>query len=231
MTAAHVTGIYEIRNTVNGKRYVGSAVNFPNRQRQHFQSLARGDHHCIALQRAYNMYGADSFEFNRLLICSKENLIMYEQIVMDALKAEYNSAPRAGSQLGFKHSAESRAKMSASHPKGFSPRKGVKHTEETKAKISANRKGIRSGEMTPERRAKIGAGNKGKIITPEMRARISAKLTGTSTGRGTLSEHQVREIRRMHSEGMRKCDIARALGIHRTRPTTVIDGHAYLWVK
>jgi group I intron endonuclease len=176
--ASHNTGIYQIVNKVNGKRYIGSAVRFDNRKRQHFQSLARGDHHSVALQRAWRMYGEESFEFERLLICSKENLIMYEQAYMDAFIPEYNIVPRAGSQLGYKHTEETRKRMSESRPKGFSPMKGKKHTEETKAKISANRKGIPSGEMTPERRAKIGAAHKGRVISPEQRAKISAKLMG-----------------------------------------------------
>jgi len=192
--APHETGIYEIRNIVNGKRYVGSAVRLPNRQRQHFQSLARGDHHSIALQRAYTTYGPETFEFKPLLLCAKENLLMYEQILLDGLKPEYNIAPRAGSQLGYRHSAASRARMSQSRPKDFSPMKGKNHTPETKAKISANRKGKGGGERTPERRANISAALKGRVITQEHRSLISATLTGHKQGAEQI-EKRVAKLR------------------------------------
>lgn len=173
----HKTGIYEIRNLVNGKRYVGSAVDFGNRWRQHAQSLQRGDHHSRALQRAWAKYTPGAFQFNRLMVCSKENLIMYEQIYMDALKPEYNCAPRAGSQLGFKMPEEAKAKMSAAaaRTRNFT---GHTHSQESRDKISASRKGKGGGPMSEERKQKIRAAQKGKVITPEQRAKISATLMG-----------------------------------------------------
>lgn len=224
------TGIYEIKNLVNGKRYVGSAVRFGNRWRVHAQSLVRGDHHSIALQRAWRHYGPSAFQFNKLLACSKENLIMYEQICMDALKPEYNIAPVAGSQLGFKHPPEARAKMSeaAKRTRNFT---GKTHSAESRAKISANRMGKGGGPMGAERRAKIGIAHKGRVITEEQRAKISATLTGTSTGRGKLDKDQVLKVRALWSQGLRKVEIARQLGIKPQWVNTVVDGHGYGWVK
>jgi hypothetical protein len=45
-------GIYEIRNTQSGVRYIGSAARIPVRLNQHRAMLVRGKHHSIALQRA-----------------------------------------------------------------------------------------------------------------------------------------------------------------------------------
>lgn len=177
MAAEHSSGIYEIRNLVNGKRYIGSAVDFGNRWRVHAQSLARGDHHSKALQRAWLLYGPFAFQFNKLLACSKENLIMYEQICMDAYKPEYNCAPRAGSQLGFKMSEESRAKLSAAakRTRNFT---GRTHSEQSRAKISASRKGKGGGPRSQERLEKIGAAHRGRPKSSEHRAKISAALMG-----------------------------------------------------
>lgn len=228
----HNTGIYEIRNLVNGKRYIGSAVRFCNRWRVHAQSLLRGDHHSIALQRAWNLYGPSAFQFNKLLVCAKPDLIMYEQICMDAYQPEYNIVPKAGSQLGYKHSEETRKRMSASRAKDFSPMTGKKHSDETKAKISTSRKGKGGGPRSEERLAKISAALKGRIITDEQRKKISQTLTGTSTGRGKLNEDQVREIRALWATGLlRKFEIAKRLGVKPTWVNTVVDGHAYGWVK
>lgn len=206
----HNTGIYEIRNTVNGKRYVGSAVSFWNRWRTHVQSLKRGDHHSIALQRAWKAYGPAAFQFNKLLACSKENLILYEQICMDAYRPEYNIAPKAGSQLGFKMRPESRALLSesAKRTKNFS---GRKHTEESKAKISESRKGKGGGQRTPERLAKIGAAHRGMPKSEEHKAKISATLMGHKQTPEQI-EKRMQKIRgRKMPEGFSEAASARML--------------------
>lgn len=174
--ADYSTGIYEIRNLVNGKRYIGSAVNFGNRWRVHAQSLARGDHHSKQLQRSWRKYGSFAFQFNKLLACRKEDLLMYEQICIDTYKPEYNSAPKAGSNLGLKMSEEARAKMSAANNRRGNP--GYSHTPDSRARISANRMGKGGGPRSPERLVKIGAAHRGRPKSEEHRAKIAATLKG-----------------------------------------------------
>lgn len=213
MASDLTTGIYEIRNTINGKRYIGSAVDFGNRWRQHVQSLIRGDHHCRVLQRAWLRYTPRAFQFNKLLACSKENLIMYEQICMDALKPEYNCAPKAGSQLGYRHSDESRKRMSASRAKDFSPMTGKKHTEATKARIAAAKRGVPSVPCSPEKKAKLSAIHKGRIITPEQRAKISTTLTGHKQSAQQI-EKRVQKLRgRKMPKGFAEAASARMKGM------------------
>ena len=67
-------GIYIIRNTVNGKVYIGQSRRLTNRQYTHFRSLEKGEHHNKHLQRSYDTYGADAFEFEVLEYCDLENL-------------------------------------------------------------------------------------------------------------------------------------------------------------
>lgn len=55
--------IYKITNKENGKFYIGSTIEPQKRQKRHFDDLKNKRHHCLFLQRAYNKYGADSFEF------------------------------------------------------------------------------------------------------------------------------------------------------------------------
>ena len=74
------SGIYQIRNLVNGKVYVGSAVNLQHRRREHRSDLRNGTHHSIKLQRAYNKYGESSFAFEILEYVEDRNqLIEREQ--------------------------------------------------------------------------------------------------------------------------------------------------------
>lgn len=107
------SGIYEIVNLVNGKRYVGSAVDTRKRWQDHRSYLRRGAHHCHILQKAWRKYGEAAFEFRVLEICDPSELIVREQAAIDILKPEYNICPLAGSSRGVRHTAEARANMSA----------------------------------------------------------------------------------------------------------------------
>lgn len=133
------SGIYEIRNIVNEKRYIGSAVDSRARQSQHFSTLAKGQHCNRKLQAAWNKYGAGAFAFTVILHCAKEHLIRWEQIAIDGhaaavgWKEMYNLAPTAGSQLGYKFTPEAIARMAA--------RPGRQWTAEQRAKVSDALKG------------------------------------------------------------------------------------------
>lgn len=56
------SGIYQIRNLVNGKVYIGSACRLNSRKSDHLRSLQRGNHVNQKLQRAWNKYGPSAFE-------------------------------------------------------------------------------------------------------------------------------------------------------------------------
>lgn len=209
------SGIYEIVNTANGKRYIGSAISFKDRWKRHRSRLRAGDHHSIKLQRAWNKYGEASFKFLPILTCQPNMLLFYEQQLLDKVKPEYNIAPVAGSPLGVKHSAKSRANMSAaSKGKPKSPehcatmsrtRKGRKspRSPEHQAKLTASRVGKKFSPearanmsaahvgktLTEEHKAKIGAAGRGKKRTAETKARMSAAQMGNKKAAGRKSPH------------------------------------------
>lgn len=110
------SGIYLIRNVSSGKVYVGSTKDFTRRFKTHKYSLARGTHHSAKLQRAWLKYGAAQFAFEKVLLCSVKNLLLYEQIVIDyynAAKLGYNQLVTAGSRQDTPHNIEVVAKMRA----------------------------------------------------------------------------------------------------------------------
>lgn len=226
------SGVYCIASC-DGRRYIGSAVNIDKRWKEHRRGLSTGKHHSRFMQRVWNKRGPGAFAFSVLLLCDREKLLMYEQRCLDAFKPEFNTCPTAGSRLGSKMSDEARARMSASSAsrRRGSNFKGRKHSPESLAKISASRKGKGGGPRSPERLAKISAALKGRVITDEQRQKIAATLRGTSTGRGSLSAEQVREVRRLNADGLGRIRIARAMGITSAAADAVIGRHAYLWVE
>ncbi len=52
-------GTYKIVNKINNKIYYGSSKHI----KKHKSQLKNNKHHCLYLQRAYNKYGANNFEY------------------------------------------------------------------------------------------------------------------------------------------------------------------------
>ena len=142
-----ISGVYEIRNTINGSRYIGSSMNISNRLKKHAGMLRNKKHHSVHLQRAWNKFGEASFIMKPLIYCDPEMSLFYEQICLENLKPEYNVATCAeASARGAKRSEETKRKISEVQKgrtitkeaiqRAIKSRKGYKHSEETKAKIS-----------------------------------------------------------------------------------------------
>lgn len=186
MSKSYCTGVYQIRNLANGKRYIGStAKSFSHRWSKHRRDLQRGKHHSPAIQRAWDKYGENAFAFEIVLICSRADCVMYEQRCLDGFKTcnqkyGYNICPTAGSTLGVKHSAEACARKSLLV-------KGRRHTPETIAKCRAVKTGL---THTPEAKAKMRAAKLGRRHTKEAIAKCriaSANRRHTAESRAKLS--------------------------------------------
>jgi len=86
-------GIYEIMNVVDGKKYIGSSKNVENRFKQHKGKLNRNVHNNVHLQNAWNKYGEESFVFEVIELCDKNDLLLIEQKHLDSVtdwKEVYN---------------------------------------------------------------------------------------------------------------------------------------------
>jgi predicted DNA-binding protein YlxM (UPF0122 family) len=109
-------GVYKIVNKSNNKIYVGSTKDFVKRFKSHKYSLNSSAHSSQKLQRAWDKYGKDAFEFQKILCCDTKNLMYYEQQVLDFYKAAtkgYNICGKAYSREGVPHSKEVVNKMTA----------------------------------------------------------------------------------------------------------------------
>jgi group I intron endonuclease len=154
-------GIYAIIHKESGKRYVGSSVNIKHRFKVHRRMLSKGNHPNIHLQRAWIKNGKQAFMFVIIELCKPSELIAREQFHID-IKADYNIVPNAYKPPTFKgltHSPETRAKMSAAQSGERHAMFGKHHTAEAKEKIRKSSTGRRH---TPDELAKMGEKLKGK---------------------------------------------------------------------
>lgn len=91
------SGVYQIRNIVNNKIYIGSSNDLRIRFISHKSLLKNNRHFNIYLQNAYNKYGKDNFIFEIIAVCPVEYIIKLEQWFLDKLKPDYNICAFANS--------------------------------------------------------------------------------------------------------------------------------------
>jgi len=197
------SGIYLIKNIINNKVYIGSAVNIDRRWEQHKKLLKKGKHHSCHLQLAWNKYGEQNFKFEILEEVSNPlHLISYEQVYLDYHKSYedergYNICKVAGSTYGLRHTEEAKQKM-----REASTGRTVKHSEETKQKIREASTGRKHSEETKdklreasknksqEEKRRLKEVNIGRKLSEEHKH----KLREASTGK-KLSEEARQKIR------------------------------------
>lgn len=186
----NTSGIYRIYSTINGREYIGSAVNLYQRMHHHFHYLRNGRHSNGKLQNYFNKYGPQSLEFEVVKHCKKKILIELEQKCIDGRKPYFNICQTAGNSLGFRHSKETLQRLSDMR-KGKYPShlEGTNHTVEARKKISikAKERGIPRACVDAAIKANTGmAHNKSTIrrrvekqtkLTPHDAAQITALLS------------------------------------------------------
>ncbi len=152
-----VCGIYQIRNLVSNKIYIGSSTRLYQRKSRHLYDLRRNIHPNTHLQSAYNKYGEENLVFEILITCTKSLLVWYEQQFIDQWKPEYNIRKIAESNLGIT---------------------GRVCSEETKEKISQAQIGKKRNPLSEEHKLKISMAHKGKIKSLEWRTNLAKSLLG-----------------------------------------------------
>lgn len=165
------SGIYAIVNLANNKLYIGSAVRLKQRKNLHLSQLRKNKHHSKKLQHTYNKWGEVYFVFKVVEYCERNELIEREQFWISQFDFDtqlYNLNPTAGSQLGYKHSEESRKKMSIAQ-------KGKIFSDETREKISGACKGRIVSE---EGRKNIKEAQKKVAMTKGKKVNQLDKITG-----------------------------------------------------
>lgn len=135
MELKKISGIYKIRNRINGKYYIGSSDNIlgtSGRWMEHINGLKSNRHDNSYLQHSWNKYGQQNFEFSILEEVPKSGLFLIEQKYLDQAKKDgkkcYNLSFLAvgGGFLGKKHSEKSKRQTSEKLKGRPSPMRGRK---------------------------------------------------------------------------------------------------------
>lgn len=179
--------IYKIINKNKGKFYIGSTNNFIRRKREHYYQLEKQKHCNKHLQRSFDTYGKDVFEFEVLF-----NLHPYllpclhtiEQKFIDTLEPEYNQQKIVGQYSGYICSEQTKDIISnASRNRECKPE--TRALLSTKMKIISNR---------PENKLRVSKEKTGVVLSETCKKKISSALMGntnwTYRNKTTMSNHQ-----------------------------------------
>ena len=116
------SGIYMIRNKINGKVYIGQAQNLNIREYNHIHDLRKGTHHNKHLQAAWDKYTEQNFEFSIVELCDVDKLNEREKFYineLDTLKDGYNQTEGGVGARGRKASEETRRRLSEHNPRAL----------------------------------------------------------------------------------------------------------------
>lgn len=144
------SGIYHIKNKINGKVYIGCASVFGSRWDKHKHLLRRNRHHSEHLQNSWNKYGEEAFEFKVLKLCPIEKLAEEETKYFESTKCQdrefgFNVAGPGSHRVV---SEETKAKIGRAF-------KGKKLTEEHVQKIKDGLRGVKFPPITEETRERL----------------------------------------------------------------------------
>ncbi len=93
------SGIYELVNKLNGKRYIGMARNLEVRYNRHMRDLIAFEHCNKRIQEDFEfaiqqnrdyVNPQDVFEFRVIIYCRPSELTFYEHLLIKYLNPEYN---------------------------------------------------------------------------------------------------------------------------------------------
>lgn len=117
----NICGIYCIENIKNHKKYIGQSKNIRRRFWVHTHTLNKNEHCNKHLQKAWNLYGSESFKFYVIEECLKEELDDKEKYYIEkynTLKNGYNLNAGGQGIPEYKHTQEEIEKMiQIQHPK------------------------------------------------------------------------------------------------------------------
>lgn len=187
--------IYRFKNTANGKCYIGQTIDIVRRYKRHLADAKKINN---KFYNAVIKHGIDSFKFEVLFtVLDADDLNEIEQYFIseyDSFANGYNSNTGGKSAFGFKHSEETKRKLS-DQKKRYNPQKGKPLTEEHKERIASKMRGelghFYGKTHTLETKRRISAANKGKIIPEDIRLKMSVSHVGEKNSMYGISRPEI----------------------------------------
>jgi len=131
------SGIYMFKNSINGKRYIGSSDNLKRRFCEYFNTNYLLRNPSMGICCALLKHGSSNFSITILEYCEVADLLIRERYYWDLFNPEYNIAKDPTAPMsGRNHSEESKTKISDAMTGENHPNYGKTMPDETKKKIS-----------------------------------------------------------------------------------------------
>lgn len=208
--------IYEARNVVNGKRYIGKSANgLESRKREHLKDMKNGSK--LVFHCALRKYGLAVFRWKMLLTSDDpDDLCSLERALISILKTKapngYNLTDGGDGQRGWNPSNETREKIRAFLIGRKQPTRKPEHCRKLslalrgkpksdlhRQRLSDARRGRKFGTLSEATRQKIGIANTGRICTEAAKAKIKAANIGRKASIETRKKMPASQIRRFQS--------------------------------
>lgn len=179
------SGVYGFINVTNGNYYIGSGVYLWFRLLDYQQPWYLKMKMHLPIIRAISKYGLDNFIIVILEFTTREEAVSAEQVYINKFNPAYNILQTAGNSLGYKHTEESKAKISSTMT-------GSKWTDERRTEHSQRQTG--SGNTfygknhTDEAKALLRAHALARTTSPKPTHLVEARdiVTGITTTYSSL---------------------------------------------
>lgn len=222
-------GIYKICNLVNNKVYIGQSVDIKERYDSHFEALRSNRHYNVYLQRSFNKYTMNCFDFCIIeeTECLDEreiywikyynstNRMLGYNISDGGTKFKMNLVVKAKISKGlnefWKDNEISRKDLAEKMKGKGNSFYGMKHTKETIDKIIKHHTGIKQSQATKDLRRKWmleNSPNRGKTFSAEYRKKLSESHKGNiAKNLMTFGGEETKAIIKLYQDGEKTTDI------------------------
>lgn len=239
------SGIYEIKNLINGKIYIGSSSNLKKRMYSHIYNLRNNRHRNSFLQNSWNKYGESNFHFSVVeFVGDISNLLTREQYWIDTTMCYirsngFNIRKIAESNYGIKLSEESKKRMSESRKGKGSPWFGKRLSTEHRKKLSDSKKGKetwnKGKKLSLEHIEALKTSHLGNKLTKTQKLKIKesniGKHLGSKNSQSSIDEKTVILIKNMILEGYTNSEIQDKLSLSRGVVSGIKSGSTWSHVK
>lgn len=164
MAYKKIIGIYCIINIINHKRYIGASKNVKSRMEHHRVILKSGNGVNWYLQKEYDQFGKDKFEYIILEECAKENLYSRELYFINYYQTN-------NTNYGYNLSTKNIGALEYEHPPDITQRissaligiKGRKVSKEERESTSRKLQGLPKEKPSSSKYVGVDRNQKNKI--------------------------------------------------------------------